>query len=61
MSTLSPTEAARTASQSAGGISGFFRNVWTSFKRHSEMQVMLSSGYSYSRAQDNFVATHFDN
>lgn len=28
------------------GFRGFLRDAWTSYKRHAELQVMLSSGYS---------------
>ncbi|MCY0389038.1 hypothetical protein OVY01_17945 [Robbsia sp. Bb-Pol-6] len=40
--------------RAAYGFRSFLRSVWASFERHSELQVMLSSGYSegLSRQKD---------
>ena len=63
MSSISPIDSARSAAarQSSTNTGSFFRNVWESFKRQSELQVMLSTGYGHTLAKDNYIATHFDN
>lgn len=50
MSALSPSKAASNERVVKTGLRAFFSNVWASFQRQSELQVMLSAGYPVALA-----------
>ncbi|MGI4855737.1 MAG: hypothetical protein ACRYHA_02200 [Janthinobacterium lividum] len=41
------------APRKTSGFRAFLRNVWSSYARHAELQVMLSAGYSEGLSQQN--------
>lgn len=41
------------STRAVSGLRGFLRNVWASYARHAELQVMLSSGYSEGLSHQN--------